>query len=87
MKINQIDMEAIGSESIAQDVQLIKMLDRFFHEKLNLNNYALLINFLGCFEDRVLYRALLKDFLDSPKAALICENCVERKDQKYYAHS
>lgn len=47
-EFNQIDMEAIGSESIAQDVQLIKMLDRFFHEKLNLNNYALLINFLGC---------------------------------------
>lgn len=80
-EFNQISIEAIGSESIAQDVQLIKMLDRFFHEKLNLNNYALLINFLGCFEDRVLYRALLKDFLDSPQAALICENCVERKDK------
>jgi len=61
-EFNQISIETIGSDSIAQDVQLIKMLDRFFHEKLNLNNYALLINFLGCFEDRVLYRALLKDF-------------------------
>jgi len=80
-EFHQINIETIGSESIAQDVQVIKMLDRFFHEKLNLNNYALLINFLGCFEDRVLYRALLKDFLDSPQAELICENCVERKEK------
>lgn len=80
-EFNQINIEVIGSEPIAQDVQLIKMLDRFFHEKLNLNNYALLINFLGCFEDRVMYRALLKDFLDSPQAELICENCVERKEK------
>lgn len=80
-EFHQISVEAIGSESVAQDVQLIKMLDRFFHEKLNLNNYALLINFLGCFEDRVMYRALLKDFLDSPRAELICETCMERKDK------
>jgi histidyl-tRNA synthetase len=80
-EFNQINMEVIGSESIAQDAHLIKMLDRFFHEILNLNNYALLINFLGCFEDRKLYRELLKDFLDSPQAELICDNCRERKER------
>jgi histidyl-tRNA synthetase len=80
-EFNQISIEVIGSESVSQDVQLIKMLDRFFHEQLNLNNYALIINFLGCFEDRVLFKALLKDFLDSPQAELICDTCKERKDK------
>jgi len=80
-QFNQINMEVIGSASILQDAQFIKMLDRFFHEKLQLNNYALLINFLGCFEDRKAYRILLREFLESPKAqAIMCKTCQTRKD-------
>jgi histidyl-tRNA synthetase len=50
-EFNQINLEIIGSRSIYQDVQLIKMLDRLFYEKLELKAYALGINFLGCAQD------------------------------------
>src|SRR3546814_15874842 len=49
-QFNQVNMEIIGSKSINQDVQLIKMLERFFFDTLSIDNYALLINFLGCTE-------------------------------------
>ena len=58
-------MEIIGSQSITQDVQFLKMLDRFFLiEILLLDSYALLINFLGCAGDRALYREKLYTFLE-----------------------
>ncbi len=80
-QFHQINIEIIGSTALEQDVQLIKMLDRFFHEQLLLNNYALLLNFLGCFNDRKVYQLLLKDFLEGPKAGDICSACVKRKER------
>lgn len=77
-QFNQVSMEIIGSVSIAQDVQLIKMLDRLFHEKLLINDYALLINFLGCQEDRKNYEQKLRAFLDTISDK-ICSTCTERK--------
>lgn len=77
-QFNQINIEVIGSSAITQDAQLITMLDRFFHEQLNLNSYALQINFLGCFEDRKLYQGLLREFLTGPQAEGICNTCKER---------
>lgn len=79
-QFHQISMEIIGSKSPSQDVQLIKMLDRFFHEKLNLNNYALLLNYLGCAQDRQKYKEKLYSFLNSPKAQGICSLCQIRKE-------
>lgn len=79
-EFNQISMEIIGSNSVAQDAQFIKMLDRFFHEQLNLNNYALLVNFIGCFEDRVAYKVELLEYLNSEIAKDICDTCKVRKD-------
>ena len=78
-EFHQVSMEVIGSESVSQDIQLIKMLDRLFHEVLKFNNYALLINFLGCPNDRIAYRAQLKEFLD--KQPDICDTCIERKEK------
>ena len=52
-EFHQVSMEVIGSSAVAQDVQMIKMLDRLFHETLRFNNYALLINYLGCPADRM----------------------------------
>jgi histidyl-tRNA synthetase len=80
-QFNQITVEVIGSASVSEDVHCIAMFDRFFHEILGLNNFSLLVNFLGCFNDRKLYTALLKDFLEGPRAAGICQQCVERKDR------
>jgi len=80
-QFHQLSMEIIGSASVAQDAFFITMLDRFFHEKLHLNNYALLINYLGCLADRKTYQVLLKEFLDSADAAGICGTCTERKNK------
>jgi len=79
-QFHQINVEAIGSASISEDVQLIKMLDRFFHEVLNLNNYALTLNFLGCLKDRKVYLEKLSAFLNSAKASEICATCQVRKE-------
>ncbi len=80
-QFHQINIEIIGSVAIAQDLQLIKMLDRFFAERLQLNNFALLINFLGCMDDRVIYRDKLYAFLSSEAAAGICDTCKIRKEK------
>jgi histidyl-tRNA synthetase len=79
-QFHQISMEVIGSQSVAQDVHCIKMLDRYFHEVLHLNNYALLINFLGCADDRVKLKKKLAAFLEK-NSAIICATCTERKDK------
>lgn len=77
-QFNQISMEIIGSNSIAQDIHFITMLDRMFSEQFKLDNYALLINFLGCTSDRKAYKDALAKFLDK-HAAEICDQCRERR--------
>ncbi len=79
-QFNQISMEIIGAASIAEDAQFIMMLDRFFHETLQMNNYAILLNFLGCPQDRVKFKEKLRAFLDKLGTA-VCANCMERKDK------
>lgn len=78
-QFHQVSMEVIGSASVAQDVQLIGMLDRFFHDKLQLNNYALLLNFLGCHDDFMAYKKILHAFLEK-EIAHLCEKCLVRKE-------
>lgn len=80
-QFQQVNIEMIGAHSVAHDVSLIVLLDRFFHTVLTLNNYALLVNFLGCFEDRKAYRLVLKEFLDSADAQGICSLCKDRKEK------
>jgi histidyl-tRNA synthetase len=79
-EFHQVSIENIGVASVSNDVELIAMLDRLFHEKLKLENYALTINYLGSYADRERYREKLKKFLDSPAAAGICDTCLLRKD-------
>lgn len=78
-QFHQINCEVIGSASISQDVLFITMLDRFFHEKLHLNSYALQLNFLGSYEDRQKYTIQLKNFVDTLSG--ICTNCQQRKEK------
>lgn len=78
-QFHQFNIEIIGSSAIGQDVQLIKMLDRLFHEKLHFNDYTLHLNFLGCFDDRKAFRLLLKEFLDGLED-MLCSFCTERKE-------
>lgn len=79
-QFHQINMEIIGSQSIAQDVQFLKMLERFFSEVLHLDTYALLINFLGCASDRAAYRKILYAYLEK-KAPTLCPTCTVRKEK------
>ncbi len=80
-QFHQVTMEIIGSGSVAEDVQFITMLDRFFHENLKLHNYALVLNFLGCSDDREKFLVTLKKFLDKPGIVEnICAQCRERKE-------
>ncbi len=79
-QFHQINMEVIGSASISQDVQFLKMLDRLFSEVLKLDTFALLINFLGCASDRAAYRQKLYAFLEK-KAPELCPTCTIRKDK------
>lgn len=78
-QFHQINMEIIGSSAIDQDVDLITMLDRLFHEKLMLNNYALHLNFLGSYDDRIAYQEILRIFLNS--AVGLCKTCEQRKEK------
>jgi histidyl-tRNA synthetase len=77
-QFNQISMEVIGSNSIAQDIHFITMLDRMFSEQFKLDTYALLINFLGCSTDRKTYKEALAQFLDKNHEQ-ICGQCRERR--------
>lgn len=79
-QFHQINIEAISIDSVAHDAQLLAMLERFFHDRLQLNNYALLINTLGCANDRIAYQTILKKFLNSDQARNICTTCLVRKD-------
>jgi len=77
-QFHQFNIEVIGSSSVSEDVQFIKMLDRFFHETLQINSYAIHLNYLGCHEDRLRYKTKLVHFLEGAKATEICDLCRER---------
>ena len=79
-EFHQVSIEIIGSSAVAQDAQFIKMLDRFFTEELMLDNYALLLNFLGCAQDRAAFKAILHDYLSTVHGG-ICATCKERKEK------
>jgi len=77
-QFNQVSIEVIGAKHISQDALLIKMLDKLFKDRFLLDNYAILINFLGCYEDRKRFETALKNFLEKEQAK-ICDTCQERK--------
>jgi len=78
-QFHQLSVEVIGSAAINQDVQLITLFDRLFHERFKLNNYVLQLNFLGCPEDRARYREDLKAFLLKEEG--ICATCLVRREK------
>jgi len=79
-EFHQFNIEIIGSKSIYQDAYFIKMLDKLFKDKFFLDNYAVLVNFLGCYEDRKKFELELRKFLDTVSNK-ICENCLERREK------
>lgn len=79
-EFHQVSIEIIGSQAIAQDAYFIAMLDRLFSEKLMLDSYGLLINFMGCHDDRQKFRQQLLAFVEK-NSDKICANCTHRKDK------
>lgn len=77
-QFHQCNIEVIGTDSIDQDVWLISILDHLFSQNLQLKNYALTLNFLGCKDDRISFRNQLKSFLQSKDD--ICETCQRRAE-------
>ena len=75
----QCSLELIGARSLAYDAQLLSMLDRLFRQTLKLEAYALHLNFLGCPEDRVLFKEQVTIFLEA-HLAVVCATCLKRKD-------
>lgn len=78
-EFTQLNFEVINTNSVAQDVLFIKMLDSFFSEKLKLENYILKLNFLGCIDDRKKHKEELVKYLEK-HSDKICETCKSRKD-------
>jgi histidyl-tRNA synthetase len=79
-QFQQLSVEVIGSNSVADDAYFISMLDKLFRDKLHLDNYVLLINYLGSAEDRREYTVTVKDFLRE-NFKNICEKCKERSEK------
>ena len=79
-QFTQINIEIIDSDSVMQDVYFLKLLDRFFKDKLSLENYVLKLNFLGCQEDRKKHKQALHDYLEAEKSGL-CKTCLVRKEK------
>ena len=79
-QFSQINIEAIGSDAIAQDVAVIKMLDELFFNKFKLENYVLKLNFLGCSDDRQKHKKALVEYVDSVQDK-ICKTCLARKEK------
>ncbi|MGE0009434.1 MAG: histidine--tRNA ligase [Candidatus Babeliales bacterium] len=79
-QFNQITLEVIGSNAVAQDAQFLTMLDRLFSETFMLDSYALIINFLGCHGDRDRFKQTLYTFLNTVQDKL-CANCTLRKEK------
>src|SRR3990167_1046181 len=79
-QFHQVSIEIIGSDSVSQDAQLIKILYQFFKDELNLSNYSLLINYLGSTEDRKNYTKAVKEFLNN-NFSKICDKCKERAEK------
>lgn len=79
-QFHQFNIEIIGTNSVAQDAYFITMLERLFAEKLKLTNYALLLNYMGCPEDRKKFREILHQFLEQHVDKL-CATCLQRKER------
>lgn len=76
-QFHQLSIEVIGTNAIAQDVEIIALLDRLFSQILAFDSYALLINFLGCHEDREAFKVELRKFLEQ-HINEICDTCKVR---------
>jgi histidyl-tRNA synthetase len=79
-QFDQINIEVINSNAIAQDAHFIKMLDLFFSNQLFFKNYVIKLNFLGCLQDRISHKKKLNAYVETIQEHL-CETCLVRKEK------
>lgn len=72
----QMGVEAIGSSDPAVDAETIHLFISYLDD-LGLTDLDLLINSMGCREDRIKFSAELRKYLDSVK---LCKTCSQRTD-------
>lgn len=58
---HQVGVEAIGSQDAALDAEVLCLADQFF-EDLGITEYELVLNSVGCPQDRPAYRDALRDY-------------------------
>jgi histidyl-tRNA synthetase len=73
-QFSQFNIEAVGIQSLAQEIRFIHLLNDFFSRTLKLEQYVLSINFLGSREDRNAHKQALKIFL-ADHATQLCATC------------
>jgi histidyl-tRNA synthetase len=76
-QFSQFNIEAVGIQSLAQEVRFITLLNDFFSRTLKLEQYVLSINFLGSREDRSAHKQALSEFL-AHHAHALCQTCSVR---------
>ena len=77
-QFHQFGAEVIGAASPAADCEVISLADTFL-KMMDVGEYKLNINSVGCPECRSDYYALLRAFLEERKDRL-CEDCVSRME-------
>jgi len=75
---SQFGVEAIGSDSPAQDVEVIQVLLETLRI-LGLKGVELKINSIGCSNDRARYASVLRQYL-KPRLGKLCSDCQRRFD-------
>ena len=72
----QIGVEAIGSDSPFLDAEIIYLMKTYF-DKINLKDFVIKLNTLGCAKDKTKIKKELSKFL-SKQTNLLCKDCKVR---------
>ncbi len=75
----QMDVEAIGSQDPALDIEIIDYAMELFR-RLGLKNLQVVLNSVGCPKCRPIYKKALQDYL-RPHLGELCESCQSRFDR------
>lgn len=78
-QFNQFGAEFFGSENPFHDYEIISIMNDIA-EKLNILDYSLLINSIGCIECRPGYIKELKSYYES-RSGKLCEDCRKRLEK------
>ena len=78
-QFHQIGVEAIGFSHPQIDAELIFSLNQLL-TKLKISGFTVLVNSLGCSNDRKIFEKELKKYLKTRKSDL-CENCQKRSEK------